>query len=173
MKGGLITSSMDKQLNVWIDGDLKDTLAERAQQEKKSMKDLVEDILTHDMARYRGEIIEQQALPVIRDIIQSELRKALAQLLIELREDVHSEIVEQMKTISRRSDDRIAALVVRAVRDGGIIRRLVYTLIAKSYGAGFAKDAYDRAKEKAGQELAERATSKRARTSVDEEQEDV
>ena len=46
--------------------------------------------------------------------------------------------------------------MVRAVRDGSINRRLLFTLLAKAYGASFAQDAYNDAKEKAGQELTSR-----------------
>ena len=58
----------EKQLNVWIDSDLKDALAERAKREKTSVTDLTEDILRQDMARQNGEVIEQQSLPIIREM---------------------------------------------------------------------------------------------------------
>jgi hypothetical protein len=148
------------QLNVWIDGDLKVALAERAKREGKTLTDLVEGILQQDVARERGEIIEQQALPVIRDIVQSELRKMGSQLRTDLREDMQLEIVESIKTMTRTSDNRLAALIVRTVRDGHIIRRLLFALTAKLVSAAFAQEAYENAKEKAGQELAARSTKR-------------
>lgn len=153
--------SEPKQLNVWIDGDLKDALSERAEREGKKLKELVEHILRQDVARERGEIIEQQSLPVISDIIDSRLRKATAQLRADLLEDMHLEILEAIKTMIRNSDNRLASLIVRAVRDAGIIRRLLYALVAKTHGADFATEAYESAREKAGQELASRITAKK------------
>ena len=144
---------MEKQLNVWIDGTLKQALHERAQEEKVSIKELTEEIIHKDMARRRGELIEQETFAMIRDVIQSEQQRAMTQLRMEIREEVHEEIIEQMKTISRRSDERIAALVVRAVRDASINRRLVYALLAKTYGQAFAHSAYENAREKACEEL--------------------
>lgn len=153
--------SEPKQLNVWIDSDLKDALSERAEREGKKLKELVEHILRQDVARERGEIIEQQSLPVISDIIDSRLRKATAQLRADLLEDMHLEILEAIKTMIRNSDNRLASLIVRAVRDAGIIRRLLYALVAKTHGADFATEAYESAREKAGQELASRITAKK------------
>src|SRR6266566_7366588 len=150
-----------KQLNVWIDADLKDTLTERADREGKTMKDLVEGILRQDVARERGEMIEQQSLPVISEIIDTKLRKYLAQLRTDLREDLRLEILEEVKTITRNSDNRLAELIVRAVRDAGIIRRVLYALVAKMVSPAFAQEAYENAREKAGQELASRVTAKK------------
>ena len=66
-----------------------------------------------------------------------------------------------MKTVSRNSDDRLASLIVRAVRDAGIIRRLLYALVAKTFGLEFAQEAYENAKAKSGQELATRAAARK------------
>ena len=150
----------EKQLNVWIDSDLKDALAERAKREKKSVTDLTEDILLQDMARQNGEMIEQQALPIIREIVTTEVRKGVAQLLNDLRNELHLDLMEEIKTVARLSDDRVAKLVVRAVRDAGISRRLVIAHLSKAYGPDFAKSAYESAKEDAGKELAGKATAK-------------
>ena len=150
----------EKQLNVWIDSDLKVALAERAKREKKSVTDLTEEILRQDMARQNGEIIEQQALPIIRDIVTTEVRKGMAQLLGDLRDELHQDLLEEIKTVSRHSDDRLAKLVVRAIRDAGISRRLVVAHLSKAYGPDFARSAYESAKEDAGKELASKATAK-------------
>jgi gamma-glutamylcysteine synthetase len=114
-----------------------------------------------DIAIHHGEIVEQQSLPVISELIETKLRKATAQLRADLREDMQLEIIEQIKTITRNSDNRLAGLIVRAVRDSGIIRRLLYALVAKTHGAAFATEAYESAREKAGQELASRITAKK------------
>jgi len=154
----------EKQLNVWIDGHLKDTLAKQAEYEELSVKEFTERIITKAVTQYQGEVLEKQALPIIRDLVQSELRKALAQMLMELREDVHAEIIQQMKYLTQRSDEhhseRIAALSVRTVRDSSINRHLLYSLLAKSQGIAFARDAYEHAKEKAARELEEHTVGK-------------
>jgi hypothetical protein len=150
--------SEPKQLNVWIDGDLKDALSARAEREGKKLKELVEHILRQDVARERGEIIEQQSLPVISEILESKLRKVTAQLRHDLREDMQLEVIQQIKTITRNSDNRLAGLIVR---DAGIIRRMLYALVAKTHGTDFASEAYESAREKAGQELSSRAMAKK------------
>ncbi len=150
----------EKQLNVWIDSDLKDALTERAKREKTSVTDLTEDILRQDMARQNGEIIEQQALPIIREIVTTEVRKGIAQLLNDLRNELHPDLMEEIKMVTRISDDRLAKLVVRAVRDAGISRRLVIAHLSKAYGPDFARSAYESAKEDAGKELATKSTAK-------------
>jgi uncharacterized protein YqeY len=149
----------EKQLNVWIDGDLKDALAERAKREKKSVTDLTEDILRQDMARQNGEVIEQQSLPVIREIVTLEIRRAMAQLFKDLRGEMHGDLMEEIKRVSSHSDDRLTKLIVRAVRDAGISRRLVIAHLSKAYGPDFARSAYESAQEDAGKDLAGRVTT--------------
>jgi hypothetical protein len=81
---------MEKQLSIWLDGELKDALIERARQENIPLKHLIEDILRQSMVYYRGEMIERQALPVIREMMRRELRKVFAQLLTPMREEINS-----------------------------------------------------------------------------------
>jgi hypothetical protein len=149
----------EKQLNVWIDSDLKNALAERAKREKTSVTDLTEDILRQDMARQNGEVIEQQSLPIIREIVAMEVRKGLAQLLSDLHDEMHGALMAEIKTASDHSDDRLTKLIVRAVRDAGICRRLVIAHLSKAYGPDFARSAYGSAQEDAGKELAGRVTA--------------
>jgi gamma-glutamylcysteine synthetase len=149
------------QLNVWISVEARQYLDERFKEEGRHLNEQIEDLIRKDMAVHHGEIVEQQSLPVISEIIETKLRKATAQLRSDLREDMQLEMIEQIKTITRNSDNRLASLIVRAVRDAGIIRRLLYALVAKTHGAAFATEAYENAREKAGQELAPRATAKK------------
>lgn len=133
---------MEKQLSVWIGGELKKALVERARQEHIPLKHLVEDILRQSMALYRGEMIERQALPVIRKVMRRELRKAFAHLLTVLREDVNPKVVDQMTGFTQRSADHLAALLSR---HGAINRRLLYALLSHTSGEAFAHDAYEQA----------------------------
>jgi gamma-glutamylcysteine synthetase len=149
------------QLNIWISEDVKRYLDDRSEQEDRHRYELIEELIRKDMAVHHGESVEQHSLPVISEIIETRLRKATAQLRTDLREDMQLEIIEQIKTITRNSDNRLASLIVRVVRDSGIIRRLLYALVAKTHGAVFATEAYESAREKAGQELASRITAKK------------
>ena len=149
------------QLNVWISIEAKRYLEERFQQEGRHLNEQIEDYIRKEMAVHHGEIIEQHSLPVISELIDTKLRKAMAQLRTDLREDMQLDILEAMKTSMRNSDNRLASLIVRAVRDAGIIRRLLYALVAKTFGADFARDAYENAQAKAGQELAARTTTRK------------
>ena len=150
----------DKQLNVWIDGHLKDALAERAKREKRSVTDLTEAILQQDMARTSGEIVEQQALPIMREVVTTEVRKTMTQLLSDLRDELHLDLMEEIKTVMRHSDDRLAKLLVRAIRDTGIGRHLVMVHLSEAYGPDFASSAYENAMQDVGKELASKGTVK-------------
>lgn len=133
---------MEKQLSIWIDGELKDDLIKRAQQEHIPLKQLVEDILRQSMAHHRGEMIERQALPVIREVVRRELRRAFAQLLTSIRQDVNPRTIDQMTTVTQQNYDHLAALVSR---HGTINRRLLYTLLSHTVGEALAYDAYEQA----------------------------
>lgn len=149
------------QLNVWISAEAKQFLDERFEREGRHLYEQVEDYIRKDMAARRGEIVEQQSLPVISEIMDTTLRKYMAQLRADLREDMQLDILEAMRTMMRNSDNRLASLIVRTVRDAGIIRRLLYALVAKTFGPEFARDAYENAQAKAGQELAARTIAKK------------
>src|SRR5712691_2346006 len=149
------------QLNVWISVEAKQHLDERFQQEGRHFNEQIEDYIRKDMAAHRGEIVEQQSLPVISEIVDTTLRKYTAQLRADLRDDMRLDILEPMKTVSRNSDDRLASLIVRTVRDAGILRRLLYALVAKTFGPEFASEAYESAKARSGQELAARTTARK------------
>lgn len=149
------------QLNVWISVESKNYLDERYKREGRHRNEQIEEFIRHDMAVRNGEIIEQHALPVISEIVEAKLQKHLAHFRTDLRQDMQFELLEPVKTVIRSSDNRLAGLIVRAVRDAGIIRRFLYALVAKQFGAAFAKEAHDDAKEKAGQELAARSTARK------------
>jgi len=145
-----------KRLDVWIPSGLRDYVEQEAGRQDKPMNALTGELLANAIAHRRGEVIEQQSLPVIREIIQTELHKSVAQLRTDLREDLQLEIVSEIKALGRRSDNRLAALLVRAIRDAQISRRLIFALLAKTFGTQFAIEAYDNAREKTGQDLAAR-----------------
>jgi hypothetical protein len=161
----------EKQLNVWIDSQLKDALAERAKREKRSVTDLTESILHQDMARYNGEVIEQQALPILRGIVTTEVRQGMAQLLNDLRGEFYLDLIEEIKTMIHYSDDRLAKLLVRAIRETAISRRLVIAHFSKVYGPDVARSAYESAKEEVSKELMGKGTTKAREPEIRMEQE--
>lgn len=133
---------MEKQLSVWINGELKEALIERARQENVPLKHLIEDILGQSMAHYRGEMIERQALPVIREVMRRELRKAFTQLLTTMRQDMNPKMIDQMTTVTQQSAHQMA---VHLCRHGTINRQLLYTLLSHTIGETLAHDAYEQA----------------------------
>jgi hypothetical protein len=143
----------DKRIDAWIPGDCKDYLMERAKQEDRSMNQLLAELIQQERAREQGAVIEQQSLPVIREIVQSELRKQLAQQRLDLREDMHLEFVNEIKTLLRASDNRIAAFLVKIFRHANIGQRLIYTVLARAHGSDYAAKVYEDASQKAGRDL--------------------
>src|SRR6266516_2023802 len=142
----------DKQLNVWIPEELRNYVAQRAEQERHGMNTVIADLIREDMARRNGQLAEQSSLVVFREIVASELQKSSAQLRRDLREDREYEAESQFEWFKKQFD-RLAGLMVMAVRNGGIARRLTYSMLSKTHGANFAKAAYEDAREKARQEL--------------------
>lgn len=137
-----------KRLDVWIHPVLRDYITEESKVTGKPQYMVTNELLAHAIAARRGEILESQALPLIRQIVQSEVTQALVQWQVSL--------LAEIKAQDRRSTDRLAALIVQAVRSAGIARRLAFTLLAKAYGQPYAQQAYDDARERVGQELAAR-----------------
>src|SRR5712692_9768093 len=102
-----------KRLDVMVRAEVRDALDQQAQQQGRTLTAVAEEYLVAGLARYRGEMIEQQSLPVIREILQTELRKTAAEMRLGVREDIEAEVVPEVKAMGRRSDDRLAALLVK------------------------------------------------------------
>lgn len=137
-----------KRLDVWIASDLRDYISEEAEATGKPMNMVTNELLIHAIAARRGEILESQALPLIRQIVQNEVNRALVQW--------QASLLAEIKAQDRRSTDRLAALMVQTARSAGIARRLAFTLLAKAYSQSYAQQVYDDARERVGQELAAR-----------------
>jgi hypothetical protein len=147
---------MRKRLDVQVEAERYDYIKEASERTGIPMNVIADELLALGIATKRGEVIEQQSLPVIREIVQTELRKALAQQRTDLREDMSLEFTNELKPLQRASDNRLAALIVRALRDSNVARRLIYAMLARTHGPDFALRAYEDAKEKAGKEIAKR-----------------
>lgn len=64
------TITLKKRLDVAISTDLRDFIAEEAERTGKPMNTVTDELLSHAVAYRRGEVIEQQSLPIIREIVQ-------------------------------------------------------------------------------------------------------
>jgi len=143
----------DVRLNVWISEEAKDYLEQRKDHEKKpGMNIIVEELIRADMALRQGTKIEQQSLPAITETVRAEVRQATADLRRELRQDRELEHLAE-RDFLRKHVDRLAGLLVHAIRNSGIGRRLIYAMLAKAYGVPFALQAFEDAKEKVKTEL--------------------
>jgi hypothetical protein len=148
--GGLMP---DVQLNVWIDKHYKDQLEQWKQHESKpGMNVIIEELIKAEMARRSGKIVEQESLPVIREIVRAEVREATAELRRELRLDREIEQTAQRDYL-RKSFDRIAALTIHAIRNSGFAQRFGYALLARLVSVEFAQKAHEDAKKKVERQL--------------------
>ena len=79
-----------------------------------------------------------------------QLRQQLREQLREDRAEEHDDLREYLK----KQFDRLAGLTVSSIKNGGIARRLVYTVLAKAHGGPFAKEAYEHAEKRTNEDLA-------------------
>ena len=156
-----------KQLGLWFTPATCKLLNELAG--GKHINAFMEELVQKEAARRRGEIIDAAILPVLREVIQQEFLRAISQFLTDLREELRREhvslreelrheeasIIAEMKARERRSDDRLAGLIIRAIREGGISRRMLFTYLAKD-DSQFAMEVYKDAKAKVGKDIATR-----------------
>src|SRR6266705_2068438 len=77
-------SSASRQLNVWIKKDTKAALAQQANLEQRPMAAIVEELIQHYTSHKQADLIESQSLPLIREVVVTEIRKALAQHRLDL-----------------------------------------------------------------------------------------
>ncbi len=149
-----------RQLNVRLDSLTCETITELAKGEHTNA--FIEKLVQQEAARRKGELIDSKLLPVMREMIQQEFLRVVADLRTDLREEMHREtqenkadIIAEMKARERRSDDRLASLIIRGIREGGISRRMLFTYLAKD-DSQFAMEVYEDAKVKVGKDIAAR-----------------
>src|SRR5690348_5847173 len=116
----------DKRLDAWIPEELKNYLYERAERENKGMNVIIADLIRQEQAREQGAIIEQQSLPIIQEIVRSELRLQLAELRRHLQDDMAFEVTTRLKEVLLKNTNRLAALIMRPARDSAVVRRMVF-----------------------------------------------
>lgn len=145
---------MKKRLDVQVIEERYDYIKEVSEKTGTPMNVIADELLAIGIAVKRGEVIEQQSLPIIREIVHTELQKQLAQQRQAFREDLNIELTQEIKALHRASDNRLAALIVRGIRDASIAWRLAYAQLYRAYGDTFARTTYEDARSKAGAELA-------------------
>jgi hypothetical protein len=134
-----------KQIGLRVDAHLKDGLNDQAERSSKAVTTLLEEYIAAGLARDNGELIEQNSLPAIRAAVREEVGKAMQELYQQLSDDLQKS--------ARRSDDRLAALIVKAARSAGIAQRMLFSLASKLVNYEFAMKIWESAKEQTGKAL--------------------
>jgi hypothetical protein len=145
-----------KRLDVQIDKEKYDYIKGISDESGMPMNVIANELLALGIAVKQGEVIEQQSLPILREAIDTSIRKHISRQSESIREDIRLEIaheLDELKEISRTSNNKLAALVVKTLRDANIARRLLYQLLAKAYGAPFATATYEDASKKASRDI--------------------
>jgi hypothetical protein len=133
------------RLDVRVSTELRHQLEAKVQQSEISLTKLAERYLVEGLARDNGELIEQSSLPAIREAVRSEFNACMDQLYERLSRDLQQS--------ARRSDDRLAALIVKAARSAGIAQRMMFSLASKLVNYEFAMKIWESAKEQTGKAL--------------------
>jgi hypothetical protein len=144
---------MKTQVNIRMDVTLKKALEEHAKQQETSVTDLIERYIRKGLAQERGEVVEEQSLPALREMVSTELRRAQAQFRLDIREDLEHEVMGPMREMTKRHDDRLASLTVHAIREAGLARRILYAFVGRAVSEEFARVIFTGAKEAVGRDL--------------------
>jgi uncharacterized protein YjiS (DUF1127 family) len=142
-----------ERLDVFISEDIRDYIVATAQQEGKHLYLVTEELLRVGIMQKEGKVIEHEFLPAVREVVQGEMLKAMSAMRLAVREDMRTIIVPGVQEHSTKGVDKLARLLVRTLRDVGIIRRQVYSLLANAVGVDGAQKLYRDAQEKAIQEM--------------------
>ncbi len=140
-----------------IEASLYNGLALRAKHADLSINALIERYLVAGLARDNGTVIETNALPHIRAAVREEVNSLLAQ--------VSGQLATDLGKAARRTDDRLAALIVKAVRHAGISEQMSFALLSKLAGRSFADQTFAHARESVGKELARKKQEEEVSTS--------
>ncbi len=149
----------EQQLNVWIPEDYKTFLDQCAKRENRTVKAIIKGLIEREMAQARGEEMERQSLPAMRAMVREEVQRGTGELYTRLHDSVLGDLRNDLKESLHQNTTKLAKLLTRTVRDSGILRRLLYSLVSKATGREFAAKAYEHAEEMTRKELSERVTA--------------
>lgn len=141
---------MKKQLGLRVEDHLKDGLDAQSERTGRSTTAILEEYIAAGLARDSGELVEQHSLPAIRAAVREEVARAMQ----ELYDRLYGQLSADLQKSARRSDDRLAALIVKAARYAGIGQRMLYAYLSKTVNPQYAERAYEDAKEKTGKDIA-------------------
>lgn len=136
---------MKEAVNIRITSELRAGLNLRSEEEHVTITAVLERYIRAGLAHDNGILIQENALPHIRAAVREEVQIALAQLTEQLTAD--------LTKAARRSDDRLANLTMKAVRQAGLSQRMVFALTSKLAGRVFADESYEFAREATGKDL--------------------
>ncbi|MDQ6662506.1 MAG: hypothetical protein M3Z24_16270 [Chloroflexota bacterium] len=153
-------ASTIRQLNIWIKNETKAALVQQAKLEHRSMATIVEELIQQYTSQQQADVVERQSLPLIREVIVTEIRKALAQHRLDLSEDMRIVVLDAIKLYIHQSVEQLARIVGRAVRVGMINRRLIHALMSRAYGEEFASQADEEAAGDTGKQVPSRSPIK-------------
>lgn len=137
---------MKQRLEIRIDEDTRAALEIEARRADKSLNAIVEKYIQDGLARSQGKLIEVESLPLMREAVREETGKVMAQLYEKLRADLAAQ--------NKRADDRLASLMMKAVRFSGLGQRMLYHFMVRQLGQARADQIYGQAKEQTGKDLA-------------------
>lgn len=137
---------MKKRLDIRIAEELRDGIDVIIARDQHTLTSVVERYVRDGLARDNGELIEQNSLPEVRKAVREEVGKSIQELYQQLSTDLAKS--------AKRSDDRLAALAVKAARFAGVAQRMIYSLLAKNVSPEFAARSYEAAKELTGKDIA-------------------
>jgi hypothetical protein len=146
---------MERQrLDVNIPRKLRQDLNDWVKEQNQTLTSVVTGYIEAGLARDRGELLEQESLPVLRELFRHELQQALVGLQRTIQEDLRKETLTEMRSLTTRSDKRLAALLLKVLREQLITRRLVYFLAEALVSGSDIQEVYTRAQAAAGKDLA-------------------
>jgi hypothetical protein len=149
-----------RQLNIWIRTETKTALEQQARLEHRSMAAIVDELIQSYTSHQQGDQVENQGLPLIREVVVTEIRRALAQHRLDLNEDMQLVILEAIKLHIHQGVEQLTRIIEPAVRLGRINRRLIYALISHAYGEEVAMQEDDAASGKIGKATPLRSPAK-------------
>jgi hypothetical protein len=120
-----------KRLDVSISAGLRDSIAEEAERTGKPMNMITDELLNQSITDQRGETLEKQSLPILRGLLQHEIGKAMDQLLIDLREALRVEFLDELQKDLQTSERKVVILLTRLFRETGIARHMICSLTTK------------------------------------------
>lgn len=134
-----------ERFDIRISADLRRRLDDQAAHHG-GITALAERYFEEGLARESGELVEQSSLPAIREAVRSEFNACMDQLYERLSRDLQQS--------ARKSDERLAALIIKAARSAGITQRMLFSLTSKLVSNDFALKVWDAASEQTSKALA-------------------